>query len=262
MSCRASRARLRACAVWGICTRGAVWSLGGLEATRGPKNHNKPTLHCSRTAPRIALPPSGLVSKIRSGRSNPQALLSDMGPRCGYDGMQRRRRERHGWRVLIFSGRVTGFRESGGYPIPVGRVRLRPRNWVALATTNGQACERVGGEWSRKAEHGGVWTCRFAGCVSNCPCLGSVWTRRTRFPGACAIGGSSTWRLGGLSGRFSSPAQWQRPRKKWICARAPHRATKPTWGSDAQAGLMRIPAFCSQEVSLKKAILVTSLEMK
>ena len=31
--------------------------------------------------------------------------------------------------------------------------------------------------------------------------LESVWTRRARFPGACALGGSSTWRLGGLSGR-------------------------------------------------------------
>ena len=30
--------------------------------------------------------------------------------------------------------------------------------------------------------------------------LGSVWTRRARFPGARALGGSSTWRLGGLSG--------------------------------------------------------------
>ena len=31
--------------------------------------------------------------------------------------------------------------------------------------------------------------------------LGSVWTRRARFPGARALGGSATWRLGGLSGR-------------------------------------------------------------
>ena len=31
--------------------------------------------------------------------------------------------------------------------------------------------------------------------------LGSVWTRRARFPGARALGGSSTGRLGGLSGR-------------------------------------------------------------
>ena len=31
--------------------------------------------------------------------------------------------------------------------------------------------------------------------------LGSVWTRRVRFPGARALGGSSTWRRGGLSGR-------------------------------------------------------------
>ena len=31
--------------------------------------------------------------------------------------------------------------------------------------------------------------------------LGSMWTRRARFPGARALGGSSTWRLSGLSGR-------------------------------------------------------------
>ena len=48
------------------------------------------------------------------------------------------------------------------------------------------------------------------------------------------------------------PAQWQRPRK-WICARAPHRATKLSWGSDAQAELRRIPAFLSVEVSFKKS---------
>ena len=31
--------------------------------------------------------------------------------------------------------------------------------------------------------------------------LGLVWTRLVRFPGARALGGSSTWRRGGLSGR-------------------------------------------------------------
>ena len=37
----------------------------------------------------------------------------------------------------------------------------------------------------------------------------------------------------------SSLAQWQRPRM-WIYVAAPHRTTKPSWGGDAQAGLMRI----------------------
>ena len=40
----------------------------------------------------------------------------------------------------------------------------------------------------------------------------------------------------------SSLAQWQRPRM-WIYVAAPHRAIKPSWGCDAQAELMRIPAF-------------------
>ena len=109
----------------------------------------------------------------------------------------------------------------------------------------------MGDEWSEKAEHGGVWTCHFAGCVSNCP-----W-------GRCGRGGldflalvhSAARQLGGSAAcrAVSSPAQWQRPRK-WICARAPHRATKPSGGSDAQAELRRIPQFPPKEVSLKKVI--------
>ena len=113
--------------------------------------------------------------------------------------MRRRRRESHGWRVLLLSGRVTGSREGGGYPIPVGRLRLRPRNWMALATTNGQACAsgrrvELKGGTRRRMDMPFRWV-RFE--LS----LGSVWTRRARFPGARALGGSSTWRLGGLSGR-------------------------------------------------------------
>mgnify|MGYP000108144741 CR=1 FL=1 len=139
-----------------------------------------------------------------------------------------------------------------GAPIPARRLRLHLRNWVAVATANGQACA----EWAtrgdeRRKQHGGVWTCHFAGCVSNCP-----W-------GRCGRGGldflalahSAARQLGGSAAcrAVSSPAQWQRPRK-WVCARAPHRATKPSWGSDAQAELRRIPAFLSVEVSLKKVI--------
>ena len=51
----------------------------------------------------------------------------------------------------------------------------------------------------------------------------------------------------------SSPAQWQRPRK-WICARAPHRATKPSWVGDAHVGPKRTPGFRKKKVPAKKVI--------
>ena len=65
-----------------------------------------------------------------------------------HDGMRRRPRESHGWRGLLRSGRVTGSREASGYPIPVRRLRLRPRYWVAVATANGQACA----EWATRGD--------------------------------------------------------------------------------------------------------------
>ena len=37
------------CGVWVTRTRAAVWSFGGLLATRGPKKHNKHTPHSIRT---------------------------------------------------------------------------------------------------------------------------------------------------------------------------------------------------------------------
>ena len=127
--------------------------------------------------------------------------------------MRRRRRESHGWRVLLLSGRVTGSREGGGYPTPVGRLRLRPRNWVALATTNGQSVSMSG----RRVEPKGGTRRRMAMSfrwVRFELSLRSVWTRRARFPGARALGGSSAWRLGGLSGRqltgHRPSGQWQR----------------------------------------------------
>ena len=55
-----------------------------------------------------------------------------------------------------------------------------------------------------------------------------------------------------LAQRVRTPLWWQRPRK-WICARAPHRATKPSWGSDAQAELMRTPGFLQNKVPAKKS---------
>ena len=54
--------------------------------------------------------------------------------------MHRRRRESHGWRGLLRSGRVVGSREDGDFSAATGLVRLRVQTWVALATANGQAC--------------------------------------------------------------------------------------------------------------------------
>ena len=70
----------------------------------------------------------------------------------------------------------------------------------------------------------------------------------SRTPTSGASGTNVSWgRVPRGPSAVSSPAQWQRPRK-WICARAPHRATKPScWGSDAQAELMRIQAFLSNK---------------
>ena len=140
-----------------------------------------------------------------------------------------------------------------GAPIPARRLRLNLRNWVAVTTANGQACAEwaTRGDERRNTADSGEWPCHFAGCVSNCP-----W-------GRCGRGGldflalvhSAARRLGGAAAcrAVSSPAQWQRPRK-WSCARAPHRATKPSWGSDAQAELMRISSLSVTQVSVKKVI--------
>ena len=51
----------------------------------------------------------------------------------------------------------------------------------------------------------------------------------------------------------SSLAQWQRPRM-WIYVAAPHRTTKPSWGGDAQAGLMRISSVSSHKCPRLKVI--------
>ena len=90
----------------------------------------------------------------------------------------------------------------------------------------------------------------FARCVWN-----GHWVR-------CGRGGlvflafarSAARRLGDSAARrlIGSPAQrWERPRNRSHVA-ARDQTTKPSWGSDAQAELRRIPAFLSMEVSLKK----------
>ena len=67
-----------------------------------------------------------------------------------------------------------------------------------------------------------------------------------------ALARSAARRLGDPAARrlVGSPAQWWRPRDRSHVA-ACDRTTKPSWGPDAQAGLMRIPAFLPMEVSVK-----------
>ena len=87
-----------------------------------------------------------------------------------------------------------------GAPIPARRLRLNLRNWVAVATA--RMAKRV--QSGRREEMKGGTQRRMAmpfRWVRFELSLGSVWTRRARFPGARALGGSSTWRRGGLSGR-------------------------------------------------------------
>ena len=51
--CRVRGKPRRACVWLVICARVAVWSLGELEAPRGPQKRSKPTSHSPRTHPRI-----------------------------------------------------------------------------------------------------------------------------------------------------------------------------------------------------------------
>ena len=76
--------------------------------------------------------------------------------------------------------------------------------------------------------------------------LRSVWTRRARFPGARALGGSSTWRRGGLSGRQLTGPVAKAPEVD-LRSSAASRHKAELGGSDAQAELMRIPAFLSHK---------------
>jgi hypothetical protein len=87
-----------------------------------------------------------------------------------------------------------------GAPIPVRRLRLNLRNWVAVATANGQACAEwaTRGDERRNTVAHGAMTFRWVRLERP---LCSAWTRRVRFPGVRALGGSSARRLGGLTGR-------------------------------------------------------------
>ena len=80
----------------------------------------------------------GMSSGILHTRAPPEKNRCVSTP---HDDMHRRRRESHGWRGLLRSGRVVGSREGGDSSAATGLVRLRVQTWVALATANGQGCE-------------------------------------------------------------------------------------------------------------------------
>ena len=128
-------------------------------------------------------------------------------------------------------------------------------------------CEWAGDERRRKAKHGGVGPhSRGASEMtigSGAEKVGSFsWRSRVfrvfrvrELAGRSSSRSAARRRLGDSAARrlVGSPAQWKRPRNpNHVAAR--DRTTKPSWGLDAQAGLMRIPAFLPMEVSVKKNI--------
>ena len=139
-----------------------------------------------------------------------------------------------------------------------GWRRLRLKTWVALATNfewagvvSGRAMR--GGERRNTAASGnriravrlesGIWNGHWVRCGRG----GLVFLALARSAARRRLGGSAARRLVG------SPAQWERPRNRSHVA-ARDRTTKPSWESDAQVELRRVPAFLSMEVSLKKVI--------
>ena len=132
-----------------------------------------------------------------------------------------------------------------------GWRRLRLQTWVALASGHllrmVKRCKWVGDERRRKAENGGVGTSHSRGVSGmvigfRCGRGGLVLLALAR-SAARRLGDSAAWRLVG------SPIQWEKPRNRSHAA-ACDRTTKPSWGSDTQAGLMRTPAFLPVGVSV------------
>ena len=148
-----------------------------------------------------------------------------MGPRRGLR-LPRSRRSPGDWRTGVsphhtmacgdVGGRVTDCAGSSvaaewpdpeggdGAPIPVRRLRLDLRNWVAVATANGQACS----EWATKGDERRNTAAHGHGIL-----LGAFRTALVlgvdeagRFPGVCALGGSS-------ARRFDTP-----PAAGWVLA--------------------------------------------
>ena len=175
--------------------------------------------------------------------------------------MRRRPRESHGWRGLLHSGRVTGSREASGYPIPVRRLRLRPRNWVAVATAkNGQACAEWatrGDERRNTAAHGhgislGVFRTALVIGVDE---TGSVsWRSRARR----LLVGSAARRLDGPGRQLTGPVAEAPEVDLRRSARSDHEtelAARPPGGADANS------SFSTTQVSVKKVISPKKLDL-
>ena len=160
-----------------------------------------------------------------------------------HDDMHRRRRESHGWRGLLRSGRVVGSREDGGSSAATGLVRLRVQTWVDLQVIWPPL--RMAKRSSKRATRGGERkSTEVPGHRIRAPRPGRsvrpVWTRR-----ACsflALAGPAVRRLGDSAPRWpaGSPAQWQRPRM-WICVGPRDPTTKPSRGCLRVVELSAIP---------------------
>ena len=191
--------------------RGVLWRFVTTSA------RDRPGIVLSRHSSSGSLRASSLASNgvfgAGWGRCGPQARLAPVSlassrqspgdwwleTRCvsaPHDGMRRRRKESHGWRGLLRSGRVVESREDGGSltASAAGLVRLRVQTWVALATANGQARERVS-ERVRATRGGERQSTEAPGHRIRAPCpeqsVRSVWTRRACFAGTYRLGGSS-----------------------------------------------------------------------
>ena len=171
--------------------------------------------------------------------------------------MQRRRRESYGRRGLARSGRIVGSREGVSSSTAAGLEAVASANlggsghceWPSVVS--GRATR--GGERRNTAAPGRIRAVRL-----EWP-LGPVRARWARF---LALARSAARRLGDSAARrlVGSPAQWERPRNRSHVA-AHDRTTKPSWGADAQAGLMRIPAFLPRKCPRSKVIIRKKIDL-
>ena len=132
-----------------------------------------------------------------------------------------------------------------GAPIPARRLRLNyETGWLsplqmAKRVQSGRREEMKSGTQRRMAMAFRWVRLERAFC--------SAWTRRVRFPGIRALGGSSARRLGGLTGRqlTTGPvAEAEAPEVNFHrSARSDHGTELAARSPGPQAGLMRIPAF-------------------
>ena len=142
-------------------------------------------------------------------------------------------------------------------PIPVRRLRLNLRNWVAVATANGQACT----EWATRGDER-----RNAVAHGHGISLGAFRTplvlgvdERVRFPGVRALGGSSARRLvGGLTGRqLTGPGAEALEVNLRQSARSDHEtelAARSPGGADANSSIFVKQSSRKKRIAKKKLL--------